>query len=53
MFAAAIVPSWLTKPHSIRVVDEERGIVCMRFRNPQYTRLLQEMVRKLDGVQDK
>jgi hypothetical protein len=53
IIAAAMFPSWWTKPHQMRIVDAQRGIVRMRFRNPQYARLLRQMVCEIDGVQAK
>jgi len=49
LLAGGIIPSLLAKPCRVRFVDAQRGIVRMRFRNPQYIRLLQQMATALDS----
>lgn len=38
----AALPRMMVKPYRIKVLDSERGVVRLKFRNPQYTRLLME-----------
>jgi hypothetical protein len=49
LLAAALVPPVLSAPFSYKVIDRERQIVRLCFRNPHYTRLLQELVAALEG----
>jgi hypothetical protein len=44
----AIVPNYFTKPFSLRVVDKDRAIYRIWFRNEQYTELVRASARKLE-----
>jgi hypothetical protein len=43
-FAVAMFPGWMVRPFEHRWVDSSRGIIRIRFDNPQFTRLFRRYV---------
>jgi hypothetical protein len=50
LFGVAIVPSRFCRPYRLGVVDADRGILKFAARNPRYTEMLVEQVRRSDGI---
>ena len=48
--AIALVPAVLGEPFVMKSIDEERGLVRIRFRNPGYARLVRERVEELEAA---
>jgi hypothetical protein len=44
----AIMPNYFTKPYSLRLVDRDRAIYRIWFRNEQYTELVRDAARKIE-----
>jgi hypothetical protein len=48
--AVAMFPGWMVRPFDHRWVDSSRGIVRIRFDNPQFTRLFRSYVEAAEFV---
>ena len=49
LLAVYLVPSVLSPPFEHKVLDENRQLIRLSFRNPQYTQLLQKLIDQLEG----